>query len=278
MKEFPKGGLIGKTVHAIQAIAQLNVPVYAANAGFFIVLSVFPGLVLLLGILRFTGLQVSSFVEILGGLLPVALMDTVENLVFATYDNSSGALVGISALTAIWSASKGIYGFLTGLNTIYGVSEDRGYFYTRLISVLYTFLFFGVLILTLVIHVFGTTILKLLPGVESPILALLTGIIDLRLILLLGVQSLLFSLMFTFLPNGRNKFRDTIPGALLASLGWLLFSGGFSIYVERFTRLQNIYGSVYTFALGMLWLYFCLCILFYGGALNQYLEDHRKRK
>jgi len=277
MKEFPKGGMIGRTVHMMQAISALDVPVYAANAGYFIVLSLFPGLVLLLGILRFTGLQVTSFIDILYSVLPAALMDTVETLVFSTYDNSSGALVGISALTAIWSASKGVYGFLTGLNTIYGVSEDRGYFYTRFISVLYTFLFFGVLLLTLVIHVFGTTILQMLPLRESPLFRILAGIIDLRVVLLLGLQSLIFALIFTFLPNGRNRFRDTIPGALLASTGWLVFSSGFSVYVERFAGLRNIYGSVNTFALGMLWLYFCLCILFYGGALNQYLEDIRKK-
>jgi len=277
MKEFPQGGLIGRAVHMVRTISRLDVPVYAANAGFFIVLSLFPGLVLLLGLLRFTGLQVASFVDVLGSVLPAALMDTMENLVFATYDNSSGALVGISALTALWSASKGIYGFLTGLNTIYGVSEDRGYFYTRLISLLYTFLFFGVLILTLVIHVFGTTILQMLPAWDHPLISLLTGIIDLRVVLLLCLQSLMFALIFTFLPNGRNRFRDTIPGALLASAGWLIFSAGFSVYVERFAKLQNIYGSVYTVALGMLWLYFCLCILFYGGAVNQYLEDHRKK-
>ena len=86
-----------------------------------------------------------------------------------------------------------------------------------------------------------------------------------------------FALIFTFLPNGCNRFRDTLPGALLASAGWLIFSWGFSVYVERFAGLQNIYGSVYSVALGMLWLYFCLCILFYGGALNQYLEDCRKK-
>ena len=81
--------------------------------------------------------------------------------------------------------------------------------------------------------------------------------------------------MFTFLPNGRNRFRDTVPGALLASLGWLIFSDAYSIYVERFAGLSNIYGSVYAVALSMLWLYCCLSILFYAGALNQYLEDHR---
>lgn len=275
MKEFPKGGLIGKTIHAVQTISDLHVPLYAANAGYFIVLAIFPALVLLLSILRYTGLEVQSLIDILGSIIPTALMGTAEELVVSTYENSSGALVGLSAVTALWSASRGVYGLLTGLNAIYGVSEDRGFFYTRFISVLYTFLLLLVLMLTLVLHVFGTTLIGLLPKWDVPFLNFLAEIIDFRFFLLLFVQSLLFSLMFTFLPNGRNRFRDTIPGALLASIGWLVFSDAYSIYVENFAGLSNIYGSVYAVALSMLWLYCCLSIVFYGGALNQYLEDHK---
>ena len=275
MKEYPKGGLIGKTIHAVRTISDLHVPLYAANAGFFIILAIFPALVLLLSILRYTGLEVQGLVEVFDSFIPDALMVTVGNLVVSTYENSSGALVGLSAVTALWSASRGVYGLLTGLNAIYGVSEDRGFFYTRFISVLYTFLFLLVLLLTLILHVFGATLLQLLPVWDVPFLRFLLELIDLRFFLLLGIQTLVFSLMFTFLPNGRNKFRDSLPGALLASIGWLVFSDAFSIYVETFAGLSNIYGSVYAVALSMLWLYCCMSILFYGGALNQYLEEHK---
>ena len=275
MKEFPKSGLIGRTVHMVRHIQSLDVPLYAANAGFFMILSLFPALVLILSLLRFTGLQVASLVEVLSNLIPEALMPTVAELVLSTYENSSAGLVGVSALTAIWSASKGIYGLLTGLNTVYGVAEDRGWFYTRFISVLYTFLFFGLVILTLIVHVFGGTILELLPISRMRLIRILSGIIDFRFILLLAVQTAVFVLIFAFLPNGRNRIRDTLPGAVISSLGWLILSDLFSIYVENFASLSNIYGSVYTLALAMLWLYCCLSMIFYSAAFNQYLEDHK---
>jgi len=275
MKEYPKGGIIGKTVHAVQTIAELNIPLYAANASFFIILAVFPALVLILSLLRRTGLQVSSFLEVMDSVVPSALMNTVENLVRSTYEKSPSGLVGLSAVTALWSASRGVYGLLTGLNAIYGVSEDRGFLYTRFISVVYTFALLAVLLVTLTIHVFGSTLLALVPAMDLPVLTWLERIIDFRFVLLLVLQTLFFAVMFAFLPNGRNRFRDTLPGALLASLGWLVFSDLFSIYVENFASLSNIYGSVYAVALSMLWLYCCMSILFYGGALNQYLEDHK---
>ena len=278
MKEFPKGGLIGRTVHMVRRILELDIPLHAANAGFFIILSLFPALVLVLSLLRYTGLQVSSLVEVLSSVIPGPLMPTVENLVLSTYENSSGALVGVSALTAVWSASKGVHGLMKGLNTVYGVSEDRGWLYTRFISILYTFLFFGLLLLTLVLHVFGSTLLELLPISRSRLLRILTGIVDFRVILLLILQTVVFSLIFAFLPNGRNRIRDTVPGALLTSLGWLTISDLFSVYVENFASLQNIYGSVYTVALSMLWLYLCLSLIFYSAAFNQYLDDQKNKK
>ena len=273
MREFPKGGLIGKAVHIGRAVSGLKIPLHAANAGFFIILSLFPALVLILSLLRYTGLEVSALMEVLGPVIPAALRSTAWDLMKSTYENSSGVMVGLSALTALWSASRGIYGLLTGLNAVYGVSEDRGYFHIRFLSVAYTFAFLLVLMLTLVLHVFGTTLVKLLGKWDAPFLQFVLEVVDLRFFLLLFVQTLLFTVMFMVLPNGLYPFRKSLPGALLASIGWLVFSDVFSRYVEYFPRYANIYGSVYAIALSMLWLYCCLSIVFYGGALNRYLME-----
>lgn len=272
MKKFPKGGLIGRSVDAYLAIREKQIPLHAAYAGYFIILSVFPALLMLLSILRYTGLQVENLVSLIEDFLPHALMETVEELVYSTWANSTGTVVGLSALTALWSASRGVFGLLQGLNAVYDVWEDRGYFYTRGISMVYTFLFGLVLLLTLALHVFGSTILSWLSMVDNVVVIFLVDLIDLRFFLLLILQSLIFTLMFMVLPNQRNRFVDSLPGGILSSIGWLVFSDIFSIYVENFNSYSNIYGSVYAVALGMLWLYCCLSILFYGGALNHWLN------
>ena len=277
MREYPRGGIIGKSVHLFRRVQAFQVPLHGANACFFLVLAVFPALLLLLGLLRYTPLEVERLAEMLYGIFPEALAAGAEELILLTWDNTTGTAVGISAVTALWSASRGIYGLLTGLNSIYDVPENRGYFYTRGVSVLYTFLFLLVLLLTLVLHVFGTTIVGLLPVTTDPVFTFLNEVVDLRFFVLLAVQTVLFTAMFMVLPNKRNKLMDSVPGALLASIGWLIFSDLFSIYVEHFSSYANIYGSVYAVALSMLWLYCCISIVFYGGALNHYLMDHRKK-
>ena len=251
-------------------ISKQNVPLYAANASFFLILSVFPVLVILLTLMRYTGMQVEIFTDLVAELVPGALMPMVSRLVLSAYVNASGTVLSVSAVAALWSASRGMYSFVTGLNAIYDVKENRGYFRTRLISMGYTFAFLIVLLLTLVLHVFGADLLRFLE--ELPIPAFLLNLLDLRVFVLLFLQTALFCAMFVVLPNERNRLGESIPGALLASIGWQVFTNVYSIYAQKFTAYASIYGSVYVVALGMLWLYFCICIVFYGGVLNKTLQ------
>lgn len=271
MRKFSLHGGVEYLRMGLTALNQMHIPQLAANTGYFIVLSVFPALLLILSGLRYTGLSVDDLLELLEGVLPQAMMGTARELILSVYDNASGAVAGVSALTALWSSSRGIYGLLTGLNAIYGATEDRGYLYTRSISILYTFLFEIVILLTLVLHVFGNTLVDFIRSLQVPAMTVVMDFLDLRLLFLLVLQSLLFTLMFMFLPNRRNGFWESLPGGLLASIGWLLFSNLYSVYVTHFPSYANIYGSVYAITISMLWLYCCLEIIFFGGALNQLL-------
>ena len=254
----------------IRYVTDQKVPLYAANASFFLVLSVFPVLVVLLALIRYTGMQVETLTNLIGEVVPGALMPMVNRLVLSAYVNSSGTVLSLSAVAALWSASRGMYSFVMGLNAIYEVKENRGYFRTRLISMGYTFAFLLVLLLTLVLHVFGADLLYMLE--QLPIPAFLLNLLDLRVFLLLILQTALFCAMFMVLPNERNHLGESLPGALLASIGWQVFTNLYSVYSQKSTAYASVYGSVYVVALGMLWLYFCICIVFYGGVLNKTLR------
>ena len=273
MRDFPKGGLVGRVIGLWQNIRILQIPLHAANTGFFLILSLFPALVLLLSIIRYTPLDVHSLLTFLEGIIPEALLPEAELLIVSTYENTTGALISFSAITALWSSSRGIYGLITGLNAIYQVAEHRSFLQVRLLSMLYTFAFLLVLLLTLVLHVFGTGLLELMAGSSIPFFRFLSGVVDLRFFLLVFLQTALFAAMFMALPNRKNSLNDSLPGAFLASIGWLVFSHIFCLYVENFPTYSRIYGSVYAVALSMLWLYCCISIVFYGGILNRILME-----
>lgn len=273
MDTFPQGGILGKTVALGKRLGQMQIPSHAANAGYFMVLSVFPALVLVLSILRYTALDAGDLMNLLYSFLPEALMPAAERFIISTYAHTSSAMVSISAIGALWSASRGMYALLRGLNTIYQVPEDRGFVRTRLISMGYTFGFLLVLLLTLVLGVLGEGILTALPLPKGRLGRFLAEVIDFRFLLMLLLQSGLFTAMFMVLPNRKNSFRESLPGAVLASFGWIVFTKLFSFYMVHYSGYSNVYGSVYALALSMLWLYFCLSIMFYGGALNYLLME-----
>lgn len=273
MSWLKKYGMPEKGTQLLRFISDRQITLHAASACFFITLSLFPILILLLGMVRYTGLSVETVTETLEGLIPQALMPTARQLIHSVYRNTTGAVLSVSVLTALWSSGSGLYGVIRGLNGIYGVTESRRYFYTRGMSVLYTFGFLAVLLLTLLLHVFGKAAQRWLLAVGTPFSELLAGALDMRFFLLLLLQTAVFTTMFMVLPNRRNRLAESIPGALLTAIGWQLLSQLFSVYVEHFNSYANIYGSVYALALGMLWLYLCMCIFFYGGTLNCWLKE-----
>ncbi len=249
MKPKIRNRCLIRVIDLLQSLSQVGVPAFAGNASFFIMLSAVPMVMLLLNILSYTDLGNGVILDVLADALPSALYPTVEKLLLAMARSSSTTLVSVTALTALWSSSRGVHGILVGLNRIYGVQEDRGYVITRLLSLVYTFVMLLVLLLTLGLYVFHRTIMQWLGQFPGVLAQFLSGLLSNRFLFLLLIQILAFVAMFMFMPNRRNRFWASVPGAVFAALGWQLFSFFFSIYATDFQNLTSIYGSLTTMAL-----------------------------
>lgn len=252
-------------------IGAYQVPIYAGNAAFFIVLAVFPALMLVFSLLQFTPYTVADFAALMEDVLPGALSPLVTYLTDEVHALNAGAVIPITAVAMLWSASRGILGVLNGVNAIYGASETRSYLAKRFIALVYMILFIIGIVLTLVLYVFGKKIQAMIIA-RIPALAQATILImQFKYVVILVYLTLLFTLVFKVFPNTHTKFFQCLPGAVLASLGWLGFSALFTVYIDHFSNYSVIYGSLTTIIVTMVWLYFCLCILFFGGVVNQFL-------
>ena len=202
MTDWKNNNRIRKWFSYFQQVRDMHISAHAAHACFFMVLSVFPLLVLMLGILRYTALQPEDLMDVLSSLLPDTLHPYAWNLISGAYRNTSRLVVSLSALTALWSAGRGIYGLQAGLNAVYGIHARRRWLHSRILCAGYTFLFVLVLVLTLVLHVFGSTIVRFLQ--QKPGFWLWVDLAALRFFLLVAVQTLFFCAMFMYLPNVRH--------------------------------------------------------------------------
>ena len=72
-----------------------QVGAHAAHASFFMVLAVFPSLILVLSLLRYTGLEVEALTELIEGIVPNALLPTIKRVIVNAYNNSTGAVISL---------------------------------------------------------------------------------------------------------------------------------------------------------------------------------------
>ncbi|MBQ8637226.1 MAG: YihY/virulence factor BrkB family protein [Clostridia bacterium] len=248
------------------------ITVYAAQASFYIIIASVPFLMLLLAAMQFF-LPV-DFEKIMG-IINTFLPQNLRGLAYRALSElfvKSGSILSLSAITALWTASRGAAAVSRGIRHVYRTSDDRGFVKSVLWSALYTVIFIGMLLITLVILVFGPTITEFL----SEHFLLLSGVFalfdKLRAIVFLVVFCLFFALVYRFLSGKNVAFSKQLPGAAFSALGWVIFSLGFSIYIENFSNYSYIYGSLAAIVLMMLWLYFCMIIFLFGAEINVLLS------
>lgn len=214
--------------------------VYAAQASFFTLLAAFPFFMVLLALIDMIPLvHVSDLLSFLVDIIPDHLDPLVISILTNIRSDSPGAILSVSAILSIWSASKGMLSIERGLNRAYGVQVERNYFLRRLICSGYTFLFTVMCVISLIFRFSSFLILLLL------ILA-----------------------FYVILPYKKQSILKQLPGALFSTLGWGVFSTAFSLYFRFIGRFTVTYGSLTSVIFLMLWLYFCICILFVGAEMN----------
>lgn len=249
-----------------------EVTVYAAQASFFIVLSAFPFIMLLISIIQVVpAVSHADLLRIVTRIFPLKVLPLIETILEDLYSTSPAAILSVTTVVTLWSASRGMLGIERGLNRIAGCSRRRNYVLSRIINSGYTVVFIAVCVMSLGLLVFGSSIQSLFLNYFPFLNYLSTLLVGLRTLLALGILIIFFMGLYTFLPYERLRLRYQLPGAIFSTVSWVVFSFGFSIYFSHFSRFSYMYGSLAAVVILMLWLYFCICILFLGAELNQHL-------
>ena len=246
---------------------------FSAQASFFVIISLFPFVMLLLTALKYLPFTESTLLATLTNIFPKSVSPMIVNLITEIYDKASGTIISVAAITALWSASRGMLAIVKGLNSVYGIRETRNFIRVRIISSFYTLVFALMMMITLVILVFGNQLFIWIEN-KFPILReLALVIISIRTIAGLCILTLFFLLMYVAIPNRKTKLYKELPGALVSSTGWMGFSYLYSFYIDNMGNYSNMYGSFTAIVLFMLWFYFCMYIMFVGGEVNVVLSS-----
>lgn len=263
----------------LQRFKDDHVSAYAAQASYFILLSIFPCLMLLLLLVQYTPVTEQNVIQLILEVIPDAeeFEYIIKYIIDEIYEKST-MMLSFSAIVILWSSGKGIMAISNGLNCIYGIKETRNYLMTRIRSTIYTVLFILSIFLCMLAVIFGNHIQKFLVS-RIPILETIANyIVGLRALVPVVVLMVVFLMVYTFLPNRKTTIRSQFPGAVISTIAWMLYSLVVSLYLN-YEDLTYTYGSMTIAIFILLWLYFCMYIILLGAEINAYLEERKyKRK
>ena len=248
-------------------IAKDHVGAYAAQTAFFFMLCMIPIILLLLTMVQYTPVTKADVMTAVIQVFPSSVDSLITSIVNQVYNQSSG-IIPITIVVALWSAGKGVLAMSSGLNCVYNCRETRNYFFLRIRATVYTVMFILVIIFLLVLSVFGNS-LNIFIAEHVPFLRNMADwLIRARNIITPIVMIVFLLLIYKFLPNRRDTYKRQLPGAVFSTLGWMVISWVFSVYVDVFKGFSSMYGSLTTIMLIMMWMYFCMYCILIGGELN----------
>jgi membrane protein len=277
--EIPAQGWKQIVRRIVRSVYEDNLIVIAAGLGFFALLSIFP---LLIAIVSIYGLVAdpnavsAQFMQISGILPPdlrVILEERLQEIVAAS-SQQLGLGAVLSILAALWASSKVITYLFMSLNVAYGERETRSLIELKATALLFTFGFvvFVVLSIGLVAVVPAVANLFGVGGLAES--ALQVG----RWPLLAASIVIALASLYRFGPNRRDaKWQWITPGASVATIAWLGLSAVFSLYVSNFGKVNEIYGSLGSMIVVMLWFFLTCFLILLGAEINAKTEHQTVR-
>jgi len=252
----------------------------AATLTYYAVLSIFPGLLVLISLLGLLGKSATQ--PLLDNLLQVApgnvrqiIGNQVTELQGAHTTAGFAAILGI--VLAVWSASAYIAAFIRAANIIYDVPEGRPFWKTTPIRLGVTVLIMAMLVASALIVVVSGGLARHVGQVLGIGSTAVTVWNVAKWPVLLIIVILMISILFWVAPNAKRKkgFQLISPGGAIAVIVWLIVSGLFAFYVANFSHYNKTYGTIAGVIIMLIWLWISNLAILLGAEFNAELERGR---
>ncbi len=189
-----------------------------------------------------------------------------------------GGLLTISVLAAAYFASNGVEAIRISLNRAYRVTETRWWYVTRLLSLFYVVLaviiFAGISIVLVAVPV----ILKFVETRSSLLTEVLQLVSNLGLYGTIVVLTAGLVAAHLWLPAGRRKLWDVLPGILLTMIFWIIGAAIFAYYLATFANYAATYAGLASVMIVLVFLYMVGVIFMLGAEVNAALMKYRVRR
>lgn len=246
---------------------------YASALAYQMLFSLFPFILFLIALIGFLHLpDFFSWLRLQSELvLPPQALEQV-NPVIDQLQQSTGGLLSVGIVIALWTASAGVRLMMSAMNAAYDVVEGRPAWKRFPLSIFYTIGIAGMLLIAAALMVLGPQVMGWIAaqvGLEDFIVTLWT-IVRWPVVVILLMMAV--ALIYYVMPDVKQEFRFITPGSVLAVVVWILASLGFGLYVKTFADYNAMYGSIGAIIVLLLYFYISAAVLLLGAEMNAVIE------
>jgi membrane protein len=252
----------------LKRINEHNIFGYGAQMAYFFMLSVFPFMIFLFGILTRFSMSYGGFFDGIAKIVPKEVIMVMGDYVSVVAPRANVNFLSVTALITIWSASRGIHELRQAMNRAYGVRQVKKYWRKRLLSIIYTIALMISIVFALTLPSMGKDFVLFMEDIFGFDLGFIKIFLAYRWPFIIGFFFAVISFFYYVSFDRHNRWREVIPGTLFAMAGWVALSAGFSRFVNNFGRYTIIYGSLGAMIVLMVWLYMSSIVLMLGGEIN----------
>ena len=250
----------------------------SAQFSYYIILGVFPLLILAISFLSNYSNELTYILTSLKNIIPHDVLNIIGSVIDNSVSSYSSSNFSYSVLILLWSATAGSATIINGINRAYGFTANKNYFFMRIEGIVFTLgimlgmhLIFALIVLGRQIVLFLQS-MKLLPEVIYVFIHVY------RYVLPVLILFLLFSAAYKFMTYEKVNFSFVFPGAAVSTLGFIIGSVIYSNYISTKIKYYNsIYGNLSGLIVFLLWVYM-LSFIFLAGAEVNYFTGGRNKK
>ena len=248
----------------------------SAALTYYLLFALFPLLIFVSTLLGILELDIDSITAGLAPLLPADVVGVVRSYLEYVAANQSRQLLWFSLVFSIWFPMRSTGCLMHSLRKAFGRSAPENILLGQLHTLLFTIWMIFVIGLTLALVVVGRRALYFLSGFLPLSETFISVWGYLRFIILGLVMAISLGILYQLALGQRRPLREVLPGVGSSLAAWLLLSMAFSYYVENMARYAQLYGSIATIVVVLLWLYMSGQVLILGAELSASLI-HRKK-
>ena len=256
-----------------------NLSATSAYISYYWILAFFPFLIFVISILTYTKLPTGIFMAYMEKILPSVLIPQLEATIRQFISYRSTTLVSVGGLITLWTSGTAVNALIRGIHSAYNSTYVRSFVFSRLLAIAYTILLALLLIVLMVGIIFGNRVgdylfrvLDMNQGIFMPIWNMA------RLTMPFVALVMVVFTMYRFIPRKYIKYTNVWPGVIFTSAGWYIYSLVFSIYVDNYSKYNQLYGSIGSVFILLIWLYGSSTLLLIGAEMNALLQELHMEK